>query len=226
MVLGELGAYPLHINIKTRMVSFWNRLNNQNKLSYSLYSLVCSLGNTSPWVNYIQSILNNCGLSYVWTSQCLGINANWLKRAIELCYQDQFQQHWHSIIDNSNKCSIYRMFKSKFQFESYLNNVPFKLRKYLTKFRCRSTHIPVEAGIFIGVERDHRLCTLCPLHVLGDEFHYIFQCTYFSVERNLYISQQYSNNPSAFKMDVLFNVNGLDLVNLCKFIKCILSKFS
>ena len=210
------------------MVSFWNRLiqGNHNKLSYSLYSLVCSLGNTSPWVNYIQSILNNCGLSYVWTSQCLGINANWLKCAIELCYQDQFQQHWHSIIDNSNKCSIYRMFKSKFQFESYLNNVPFKLRKYLTKFRCRSTQIPVEAGIFIGVERDHRLCTLCPLHVLGDEFHYIFQCTYFSVERNLYISQQYSNNPSAFKMDVLFNVNGLDLVNLCKFIKCILSKFS
>jgi len=38
MVYGELGRFPLSINIKMRMVGFWNRLvSNENKLSSHLY---------------------------------------------------------------------------------------------------------------------------------------------------------------------------------------------
>ena len=39
MLYGELGRYPLEIIIKTRMVSFWNKLimGKENKLSMKIY---------------------------------------------------------------------------------------------------------------------------------------------------------------------------------------------
>lgn len=44
MVYGKLGRLPLSINIKMRMVDFWNRLvSNEHKFSRHLYRLMLSL---------------------------------------------------------------------------------------------------------------------------------------------------------------------------------------
>jgi len=228
MVLGELGTFPLELAVHTRMVTFWCKLiqGYPFKISFNLYSLLCKLDNVSPWIKHLQTILNNCGLTWIWSSQALDINSDWLKEKIKQNYRDQFIQNWNSTISNSSKCNIYRLFKTEFRFEPYLNQLPFKLCNYLTKFRCRSTRIPVESGIFIGLERKDRLCKLCPLNVVGDEYHYIFECTLFTSERKQFLAEKYSKNPTIHKIKTLFNTSGMELINLCKFIKCIMHQFS
>ena len=63
------------------------------------------------------------------------------------------------------------------------------------------------------------------MYAVGDELHYIFHCPYFATDRNKYVKQAFYVNAPAVNMKGLFNVSGPELIDLCKFIKCILIKF-
>jgi hypothetical protein len=65
------------------------------------------------------------------------------------------------------------------QFESYLVQLPYDLRKAYCNCRCLNHRLPIEKGRFWGVKRDHRICDLCVLEHIGYEFHYLFECKYF-----------------------------------------------
>ena len=72
MVYGELGRLPVSINIKMRMVGFWNRLvSNEHKLSSHLYRLKVSLHNSGvhefKWIKSIQNIFSNTCLRYIFS---------------------------------------------------------------------------------------------------------------------------------------------------------------
>jgi hypothetical protein len=227
MVLGELGMYPLDIYIKVKMISFWLKLTQSNKckLSYIMYKLLYILGDVSPWLTEIQSICNNAGFQYIWLSQDVGINVEWLKECIFQRCKDQYEQLWHEQINNSSKCIIYRMYKTEFKFEKYLVNSTFKLRQIYTKFRCRSSRIPIESGICSGTQRQDRSCSLCAINEVGYEFHYIFICPFFKNDRILLLENYFWHSPSAFKMNLLFNTSGKRLKNLCKFIEITMKQF-
>ena len=47
----------------------------------------------------------------------------------------------------------------------------------ITRFRCGSHHLPIETMRWGRVSRENRLCSRCG--VLGDEFHFIFDCVDF-----------------------------------------------
>ena len=83
-----------------------------------------------------------------------------------------------------------------------------------SKFRCRNTKLPVETNTFYGNLGSDR-CLLCPQDVVGDEFHYLFSCSYFGDERNLLLKPYYRVNPSTLKMEELFNESGSNKLNLC-----------
>jgi hypothetical protein len=64
IVYGELGRFPLEIRVKLRMISYWCKLvNNETKLSSSLYRLMLCLKNQGQnnfkWINYVESILKS-----------------------------------------------------------------------------------------------------------------------------------------------------------------------
>jgi hypothetical protein len=60
----------------------------------------------------------------------------------------------------------------------------------MCKFRCGSHKLPIEMGRFFSIDRSERICDLCNKEELGDEFHYLFNCTFFKDERkkNLFLS--------------------------------------
>ncbi|XP_021350729.1 uncharacterized protein LOC110448677 [Mizuhopecten yessoensis] len=66
MIYGELGRVPLEINVKLRMLGFWNRIiSNENKLSSILLRLALHMQNDDTlqfkWINYIKGIFNETG---------------------------------------------------------------------------------------------------------------------------------------------------------------------
>ena len=66
MVYGELGRYPIDIDIKVRMISYWSKLilGNQSKISSLSYKLLYikdfqNIFFTCAWLNKIRCILND-----------------------------------------------------------------------------------------------------------------------------------------------------------------------
>jgi hypothetical protein len=71
MVYGELGRYPIELQIKIKMLCFWNKIvGNHDKLSGKIYRLLfklCISGKKDiPWMNYIKSIFDETGFSNIW----------------------------------------------------------------------------------------------------------------------------------------------------------------
>ena len=66
---------------------------------------------------------------------------------------------WRTRLPESLKLDCYRNFKLNFEVESYLVNVTNDAhRKELTQFRVSSLTLVVEAGRYIGIERENILC--------------------------------------------------------------------
>ena len=88
MVHGELGRYPLTIDIKIRMVSYWAKFidGKQSKRSNILYKLCLALSNIEgknfTWLSSVKGILNEYGLVYIWNTQTFQ-NIEWLKLDIK-----------------------------------------------------------------------------------------------------------------------------------------------
>ena len=80
MVYGELGRYPIELQIKIKMLCFWNKiLGNPDKLSGNIYRLLFKLCNRDiSWMNYIKSIFDETGFSNIWDGQKY-INPEFLK---------------------------------------------------------------------------------------------------------------------------------------------------
>ena len=94
MVYGDLGVCPLEVEIKVRIVKYWVRLitGKPGKLAYIMYQCLLYLDTvglyTSPWLNEVRSVLNNCGMSGVWLCQEVP-NLVWLGKAIQQRLKDQ-----------------------------------------------------------------------------------------------------------------------------------------
>ena len=88
MVYGELGQYAMELQIKIKMLCFWNRLvgNPDMLLSDKIYRLLFRLfirGNRNiPWMDYATSIFDETGLSNIWDGQKY-INSDFLKVTIK-----------------------------------------------------------------------------------------------------------------------------------------------
>ena len=78
--------------------------------------------------------------------------------------------------------NLISMFKHDFKLENYLLKLSTKNARILCKFRTGNVKLPIETGRWFNIERDDRICHLCNSDV-GDEFHYIFNCTSLSDER-------------------------------------------
>ena len=123
-------------------------------------------------------------------------------------------------------CTNDRIFKHEYKMENHLLLLDHAPRISLTKFRCGNHRLPVNKGRFQGIPRQERTCTLCTSNDVGDEFHYLFDCSFFNSERKLFIKPYYLRRPNTLKMERLFNITSKKwLTNLTKFVKIIMSAF-
>ena len=159
MVYGELGRYPLEINIKTQSISYWSKFiaGKESKLANILYKL-CVLETENPdrdlkWLKHIKNILDDCGMSNIWLNQNFQ-NDKWLKLKVKQTLIDHFIQNRRSKIRNSPKVLNYRLYKHNLEFESYLNILPDKDAITFCKFRTCNHYLHIEKGRWLNTERE------------------------------------------------------------------------
>jgi len=146
---------------------------------------------------------------------------NGLKLSIWQKLRDLFINEWFSSIENSNKELFYRIFKTDVGLEPYFKNTPTSLVYYRStlKLRTRNHRLPIETGRWIRTPQNERLCLNC--NKLGDEYHYLFECSIFDNERKDLIKRYfYYRNPSTLKLQQLMNTtNKHELLKLFKMFK-------
>ena len=175
-----------------------------------------------PWFYQIRQILIKCGLMNMWNNDNF-VNVNWLKATVKQKLKDLFLLEWYSLVENSNKSKVYKIFKKSFGFENYLKTTPPNLLIYMIRFRTRNHRLPVEIGNWHRIPSNLRYCSHCP-DKIGDEFHYLFECTKYTNERKRFIKPYFLRRPNMYKFEQLMSTSSqIENIKLCKFIKCILS---
>jgi len=67
------------------------------------------------------------------------------------------------------------------------------------------------------LDRHERVCSMCNLNVVEDEYHFILQCEKYIDVRRKYLKKYYWQRPSCFKLVQLLSVRNIkELSNLGK----------
>ena len=88
MIHGELSRYPVEIDIKIRIISFWAKIicGKQSKIACIMHSLSHHLYSQQnfdiKWIKYLEKILNETGFSNIWQTQTFK-SIEWLKQSIK-----------------------------------------------------------------------------------------------------------------------------------------------
>ena len=230
MVYGELGRFPLEIFIKKRAIGYWARIikGKESKLTKVAYNHLFTMYNSnifkSKWIDYIKSILVECNLNNVWTSQDFR-SVNWLKLTVFNSLKTKFTERWSTELQNMTSCDLYAQFKTIFKFEKYLVKLPPLSRATLCKFRLNNTRLPIVLGRYTQTPRNLRFCTLCTNEEIGNEFHILFECTNPQIIplRALHIPTEFSDQPSLQKCAELLGSENLSVLkNVALFLKKVL----
>ena len=129
-------------------------------------------------------------------------------------------------VNSNSQCKNYRIFKKDLKFEKYLTILPPINRLNLCRLRCSNSRIPTVNGRYRNIDFSERICMLCNQGKLGDEYHYFFECPFFSRDRINLLKPYYYRNHNTLKMEELFNTSNKKMLsNLGRFSAKILSKF-
>ena len=108
----------------------------------------------------------------------------------------------------NNKLRTYSTIKDAFALEPYLTESPLFIRRDITRLRISCHPLAIETGRYSKpkIPVENRLCELCNMHCVEDEYHMLLVCPFYSNERALMFDEinqhtQLSNipSPSTFK---------------------------
>ena len=228
MLYAELGRFPLEIIIKSRIIGFWNKiiLGKNTKTSYLLYQVLRTMDHScTKWISNVKNILAHTGNNNIWINQN-DIQSLSINQIIKRTLIDQFLQEWASKLNNSTKGRNYSIFKDNTDLENYFILLPKHLYLNMVKFRTCNHKLPVETGRWNGIDYADRICRLCDKQTIGDEFHYILECSFFQSVRQRLIPQRYYTRPNILKYHDLLNLQDeTNLCNLSKLMSLIMSHF-
>jgi len=95
--------------------------------------------------------------------------------------------------------------------ESYLSSVNVdKYRIALCKLRVASHWLNIERGRWNGTPRNEKICRFC--NKVENEYHFLFECTIYSTNRETYLSRYYRIRPNMFKTVELFSSDKVKLL--------------
>ena len=224
MIYFELGRLPLECVRKLRILKYWLKLlttkNCILKSCYDhMYEEMSRKQNCKNWVVHVKSILKNVGLFNLWLNQYT-LKPQYMFAVAKQRIFDNCKQTILSDINSSSKCRIYKHLIDHFTLQSYLTKrIPMQYKKLICKLRVSSHCLLIETGRYKNIPLERRVCPLCTLAV-EDEFHFFFECPYYSHLRTKFLKKYYYIRPSVFKLiQLLSTQNVKELCNLGKFIK-------
>ena len=231
MINGELGLKEISEYIDNRMMNFWCNLatGDENKISSILYKWVKTLHEKdtykSAWFDKIKTTLEHTEMMYLLDEITID-QSNLFKKYVKMNLNDIYAQKWAEAVFNNTTCLNYRAMTVSKQTQKYILKLPKRYAYALCKLKCANHRMPIVTGRYQKIPVHERICTLCQMRDIGDEFHYLFKCTFFHAQRAKFIMQYYYTHPNMQKMQQLFESTDYnDILNLAKFAEIIVRQF-
>ena len=227
-VYGELGRYPLYISRYIKIIKYWYKLlDTKNIILKTIYKQAfqdCIKGKKN-WVYNVKKIFDDYGMFEIFKNPVTH-NSNQILIVLKQRMIDCFQQEWFSKINSSSVLTVYRGIKTSFAKEEYLDTLPLNVRGYICKFRISAHSLNVQSGRYANnrIPRNERICKLCNMEEVEDEYHFVLICPKYMQLRKKYISDFFYTKPSMYKLVTLMRSNKNDtLIKLASFIRSALS---
>ena len=180
-VLGELGRYPLFLEVLLNMIKYLSYLSKSSStdLLYDAFvtSKLLHSENKACWYKCIREIIDYFNIDL---NKIINLKCN-LKKYIYHCFSSKYKSVWskelfndNKHVSSGNKLRTYRLFKDKYIFEPYLNWGSYSQRRIITKFRISSHNLEIERGRYKNIPAEQR-CKLCNLDI-EDEIHFLLEC--------------------------------------------------
>ena len=119
---------------------------------------------------------------------CVNVN-----RFKELCKQLQHTE-WAIAVQNKPKLRTYIRFKTEFSTENHIKYRSKYARSLMSQLRCGVLPLEIETGRYRGIKAEERICRLCELNQVEDEFHFLCNCTlYKELRKTLYDKAEQDN---------------------------------
>ena len=241
-VRGELGLLPINIELYLKMIKYYlhivDLINNGNVLMEATLEECFRLceENKTCWLTSIRYLLKFLGIDIAknnYRQQIYGKTvANKLKEKLTLPHEN----HLITKIKQLNKLHLYSMIKTNQMQESYLSQIQYyKYRSAITKFRISAHLFPIETGRWQNTERNKRFCPLCFGNKIGDEHHYLFQCThpnFVNIHKTIWAQLKENKTLTSEKMDtkdilisILTNKNETSITTIGKYLYKIIDTY-
>ena len=128
----------------------------------------------SNWINLLKDFLKEASFGDMWVLTPRG----W-KQSIHKKFLILFKKkNWHPEIISNSQCTFVTMVKETPTQEDCLSLLNHSSVYNLTKSSTRTTHLPITTTRFHNETADIT-STFCLSGRVGDEIHYLFNCTYF-----------------------------------------------
>lgn len=223
-VYGELGRYPLYISRYIRIIKYWFKLlNTDNIILTSVYNRSVSDMNNGArnWVSQLKDMLCNYGFAYIWEDPYY-VNVNTFICLFKQRIIDCFIQGWFVSKDTSGVLVLYNSCKLRFEYEPYLDIIPYNLRYLISKLRISAHSLRIHTGRYgqNRIPQNERYCLCCNTRDLEDEYHFILVCPCYIHLRSIFIKKYYFVRPNMVKfIELLQSSNRNILLKLALYYK-------
>ena len=199
-VRGELGSYPLLITMLCLAIKYWWHLNNsclKGKNSLVIDALIdnrkLDLTDTFTWSTGIKNVFQLIKKTDIWNKPNTITKGNF-DDVITSNIKAVYSTLWTSHINLSQpKLRTYCQFKRSFHMENYVSLFNRSSRSSLCKLRISAHQLMIEKGRYVSpkIPVDKRLCTLCDLGEIEDEYHFMMKCKLYDHLRKELFPQHY-----------------------------------
>ena len=118
---------------------------------------------------------------------------------------DLLQITRHKEIPLKIMINLFDSFVAKMTITTYRNAV--------AKLRLSAHNLLIEIGRHRNIIRNERICLLCTLNEVEDEYHFLLICPAYNELRHLYLKKYYYNSPSMIKLIQLLNCDNVKVLN-------------
>jgi hypothetical protein len=170
---GDMGWIPTQYRRWISIVRLWNRLIglDDNRITKRVFILDISTCHNN-WSSEIKDVFTKLNLGEHFDNrEPVGLDI--VKTRVRNLYSNM----WSNNVANIPKLRTYRLFKTEFSQELYVNlNLKRQERSLLAQLRCGILPLRVETGRYVGEPLEQRLCRMCNSGSVEDEVHFVLNC--------------------------------------------------
>ena len=165
------------------MIRYWNRdiKMDDSRLTKTFFNFECEKLR-GKWSRHIVKLLASIDMEdYFHTRSTCNIT---------IC-KDKLMatriKKWAESAGTKDKLRTYRQIKSEYYTENYVKlNLDKNQRSILAQLRSGTLPLHIETGRYVNMKLEHRVCRHCNLNCIEDEYHFLFHCQLYEVERDAF----------------------------------------